>query len=66
MIDDIPVKELDGISIIPRDDGDFVLAIVDKDGTVTARHASRNKLTQMFGYIGNALEPGLLTDHLAL
>lgn len=66
MIDDTPAKELEGIFIVPQDNGDFVLAIVDKDGTVNARHASRNKLTQVFGYIGNALEPGLLADHLGL
>jgi hypothetical protein len=62
--DQIPTPELDGFSIVPLPNGEYVVAFVDQDGTVTARRASRNKLTQLFGYIGDALEPGLLAQYL--
>jgi hypothetical protein len=54
---------LAGISIVPLPEGDYLVAVVDEDGTVAvARRASRNKLAQLFGYIGDALEPGLLAS----
>lgn len=58
--DEIPVTDFAGISIIPRGDG-FVIAFVDEDGNVIGAYpASRNRLTKVFGYIGEALKPGLL------
>lgn len=59
--DETPTTELTAVAVFPHGDG-FALALLDRDGALTAYRLNEPKLRQLFAHIGEALQPGLLAS----
>jgi hypothetical protein len=59
--DEIPASDLNAVALFPHGNA-YALALMDRDGNLTAYHLSQGKLRQVFMVIGEALQPGLLAS----